>query len=496
MVTPTPRAAQRAWASRPVRERLEPVRELRHLLADECDRLALAVTHDIGRPADEVIATDILPTADACKFLERHAEAILRPTRIGGRPLWLLGSRDAVHRRPCGVVGVIGTWNYPIFLNAGQIVQALTAGNGVLWKPSELVPACSEALHELFLRAGFPADLFVRLPATREAGPAVGRGGGRSRRLHRLGGGRPQAGQAARRAADPLDAGTVRVRRHACVGRRRRRVGGAGGVVRGSTLNKGQTCIAVRRAFVHRSKLPAFVAKLRTLAAGARPEPLATPGQAAQAERLVADAVGNGAAVLGGDVPRAENDPPRFRPTVSVEARADMAVCREASFAPLLAVVAFDDLDEALRDVAACPFGLGASVFTADPRRAAEIAPRLPAGMVTVNDAVAQTAHPATPFGGRGASGWGATQGADGLLALTVPQVVSLRTGTFRPHYDAGGDPATGDLLRGLLRWSHGRSVWGRVRGLWRMAGAARRVGKPASRTASRGGPRRDEACA
>jgi aldehyde dehydrogenase (NAD+) len=104
-----------------------------------------------------------------------------------------------------------------------------------------------------------------------------------------------------------------------------------------------------------------------------------------------------------------------------------------------------------------------------------ELAGRLRTGSVAVNDVVAPTAHPATPFGGRGLSGWGVTQGPDGLLGMTVPQVVSVRGGTFRPHYDPVGEPM-GDLTRGLLAWCHAATVGARWKGLWRMIGGARRM--------------------
>jgi aldehyde dehydrogenase (NAD+) len=144
-----------------------------------------------------------------------------------------------------------------------------------------------------------------------------------------------------------------------------------------------------------------------------------------------------------------------------------MALCREAPFAPVLAVLPFDDLEVALAMEAQCPFALAASVFTRRPEQACHLAARLRAGMVTVNDVVAPTAHPATPFGGRGASGWGATQGAEGLLEMTVPQVVSVRGGNFRPHYDAAA--GQGELVRGLLESAHAPGLWARLRGWWRL---------------------------
>jgi aldehyde dehydrogenase (NAD+) len=225
----------------------------------------------------------------------------------------------------------------------------------------------------------------------------------------------------------------------------------------GLTLNRGQTCIAVRRVFVQRSRYAAFAEAMKPFAAGAKPLPLLTPGQVAQAERLVKDAVGRGATA---PAPAPGSLPPGVVPTILFDANPDMAVCREAAFAPVCAVIPFDTVDDAVSLAAQSPFGLGASVFTADTRAAEELAARVSSGSVTVNDVIAPTAHPATPFGGRGASGWGVTQGPDGLLGMTVPQVVTVRKGRFRPHFDEAVAPdpaATLDVLRGLLRASHGR---------------------------------------
>ena len=169
------RAAQRAWEAVPVRERLRPVRALRHLLATECDALCDAAARDLGKSTEETLAGDLLPLAAACKFLERRAAGLLRPRRVSSRlrPLWLSRQSDVVYRRPRGVVGIIGTWNYPLFLNGTQMAQALAAGNAVLWKPSEVAPSVAAALLAHFHRAGFPADLVQMLEPTRDAGPAL-----------------------------------------------------------------------------------------------------------------------------------------------------------------------------------------------------------------------------------------------------------------------------------------------------------------------------------
>ncbi len=474
------RQAQQVWRETLLRQRLRCVRELRHLLVEQAETLALTVTQDVGRPADEVFVTDILPSADACAFLENQAQRILKPRRIPGpqRPLWLFGSRDVVHRRPRGVVGIIGTWNYPLFLNIVPIVQALTAGNGVLWKPSELTPMLATALHGLFLQAGFPADLFQALPATREAGPELAE----AVIDHIVFTGSADVGRKlAARLGERLISSTLELSGcDAMIVLADANIAMAAKAAWfGVTLNKGQTCLAVRRIFVDRSVYPAFLEQLRTLAAESHQQPLMLFSQATQAERLVRAAVDEGASLLlAGQPPTAADDPPRFVPTFVVDARPEMAICREASFAPIAAIIPFANFADLVAMQADCSYGLAASIFTADAKQAQRLASVIDTGMITINDVIAQTAHPATPFGGHRQSGWGVTQGAEGLLEMTLPQVVSVRRGSFRPHF-AGTQPATTELLKRMIRWRHGRRFPDRLKGFFRMLRAARSFGSP-----------------
>jgi delta 1-pyrroline-5-carboxylate dehydrogenase len=165
-------------------------------------------------------------------------------------------------------------------------------------------------------------------------------------------------------------------------------------------------------------------------------------------------------------------------PTFLFDAPVEADICREACFAPVAAVIPFDSVDEAISLTKQCPFGLGASIFTSNATAAHKLAASIPSGSVTVNDLVAPTAHPATPFGGRGSSGWGVTQGEEGLLEMTVPQVVTVQSGALHLHFDeaVNPNPNTGDILRGLLRLTHARGIREKIRGVWQMvSGASRR---------------------
>jgi acyl-CoA reductase-like NAD-dependent aldehyde dehydrogenase len=457
--------AQASWQRLPLRQRLGPVRAFRHLLVSERDALCAAVARDLSKPALETLACEILPLADACKFVERQAASLLRPRRVPRRwrPLWLWGQRDTVLRRPRGVVGIIGTWNYPLYLNGTQIIQALTAGNAVLWKPSEVAPASAAALYALLLRAGFPADLCLMLEATREAGQALIE----AAVDHIVFTGSAATGRAiARRLGERLISSTLElsgcdaqfVLEDADVAL------AAQAAWFGATLNRGQTCLAVRRIFVQRAVYDPFCAALRELARQAKPAPLALPAQEQLAERLVREALNEGARPL--------LDGAAGMPGVVLDARPDMALCREASFAPIAAVLPFASLEEALRMDTQCPYALGASIFTRDAKRGLQLADQLRAGMIAFNDVIVPTAHPATPFGGRGDSGWGVTQGAEGLLEMTVPVVISVRGGNFRPHYELALGPGAerqAELLHGLLQSAHAPTLGQRLRGWWRL---------------------------
>jgi acyl-CoA reductase-like NAD-dependent aldehyde dehydrogenase len=471
------RRAQEAWSRLPIRRRLPLVRSFRHLLVEQCDALCAAVARDLDKPTHETLACEVLPLADACRFLERRAAHLLRPRRVSPRwrPLWLWGQSDSVLRRPRGVVAIIGTWNYPLYLNGTQIVHALTAGNAVVWKPSEVAPASAVVLHDLLLRAGFPAELCSMLEPTRQAGEALTE----ADIDHLVFTGSAATGRAiARKLGERLISSTLElsgcdalfVLKDADVPLAAR------AAWFGATLNRGQTCLASRRMFVQRDVYPAFVDALRNEASKASAVALALTAQTQLAARLVREALAEGGRLLLEPPSVADDHCP---PQVVIDARPEMALCREASFAPIAAVLPFDSVEEALRMEEQCPYALGAAIFSKDDRRARRLAESLRAGMVTINDVIVSTAHPATPFGGRHASGWGSTQGAEGLLEMTVPQVIGTRAGSFRPHYElALGQDAQRqeEMLRGLLQSTHAPTWLQRVRGWRRLLRGARQL--------------------
>ncbi|MBC7802033.1 MAG: aldehyde dehydrogenase family protein, partial [Gemmatimonadaceae bacterium] len=154
------------------------------------------------------------------------------------------------------------------------------------------------------------------------------------------------------------------------------------------------------------------------------------------------------------------------RPTVVADARPGMALLQQDVFAPWLAFIPVADMAAAL--AVDCPYALGASVFgPIDAARA--IARRLPVGSVCINDLIVPTADPRLPFGGRARSGFGATRGEEGLLAMTVAKTISAR-GRFRPHL-APAHPADAGRFAAMTALLHGdwATRWSALRGLARL---------------------------
>lgn len=160
------RTAQARWALTPIVERLEIVRALRHRIAEDADRIAASAASVRGRPIAEKLVSEVLPLADACRWLEKRADRVLATRRCGsrGRPFWMQGVTFEVQRQPFGLVLVIGPANYPLFLPAVHALHALVAGNAVLLKPAPSTRHVALAFAQIAREAGLDPALLTILP--------------------------------------------------------------------------------------------------------------------------------------------------------------------------------------------------------------------------------------------------------------------------------------------------------------------------------------------
>ena len=469
------RVAQARWASTTFAERLARVRELRRLIAEHAPLLAEASASARQRPALEALTAEVLPLAEACRFLEREAAKLLAPCRLGtrGLPLWLSGVRREIRRVPFGVVLIIGPGNYPLLLPGVQLIQALVAGNAVLLKPGVGGSFAARALLELVHRAGFDSPLATLLPESTEAARAVlaarpdkvlftGSAATGEKILAQL------APHLIPATMELSGSDAVIVRADADLDL----------VVQaltfGLTLNNGATCLAPKRVFVHRSIASELAGRLaRTFAPGGHRRELTQTSSSDEVSRLASaapnpwrplldEALAGGAHFITGGL---AGDGAVQTPAILAGVPPSARLLRADIFAPVLALVTVSDDAAALALANDCPYALGVSIFTRDEPAARALAASVDAGVVTINDLIVPTADARLPFGGRRRSGFGVTRGAEGLLELTAPQVVTLTRSTFRPAFDSP-HPNDEAMFHAYLELTHGRGLGRRTRAL------------------------------
>ncbi len=471
------RIAQRSWAARRVGDRVAVLRRFRHGLAAEALAVAEATAGPRGRPTREALTAEVLPLAEACRAMEKHAGRVLSPRRVGGlgRPIWLWGVSAEVRRDPWGVILVIGPGNYPLFLPGVQVLQALVAGNAVIVKPGLAGSAAAVSLAGLLVRAGLEPDLVSVLPeepaaalAAIDAGPdKVLFTGSAATGQHVLATLAPKLIPATMELGGH-DAAVVRADADLDL------------VVRalefGTLLNGGATCLAPRRVVVDHKVATELEGRLAQSFA-ARASIVLEGTAAASAFAAVSAALEQGAHVLAGTC---DVDGRLTAPLIVGGVSPRSRLWAEDFFLPVVSICVVDGDAEALAVANQCPYGLGASVFSRDEDAARRVAAGLVAGVVTINDVVVPTADARLPFGGRRRSGYGVTRGPEGLLELTVPKVVTISRGRRRLAWEP---PQAGDaeFFAAYLNLAHGDRWRRRLEWLPRLlrAARARRRGAP-----------------
>ncbi len=476
------RLAQGKWALAPVRRRVQVVAHLRRRMAGAARELAETVPTRLPgalhRTVADTLVAEVLPLIEACRFLERRAEGILQTKRLGrrGKPLWLSGVDAEVERAPWGLVMVLAAANYPLLLAGTQVMQALVAGNAVLWKPAPGTQMVAHAMRLLLAESGLDPELLTVLDAGVESARAAIEAGVD----HVVLTGSVETGRAVlRQLAETVTPATMELSGCDAVfvlpGADVERALGA--LTFGMRFNGSFTCMAPRRVFLVgyvEGEASDFEARLvdRLRGIGASPVPDVTRrlvrGMVAEARSLGATVALDGlnADGLGADGVAA---------TVITGATPDLLAMQASVFAPVLSVMRTASMEEALAADGACAYGLTAAVFGAESE-ARKVAARLRVGHVLINDVVIPTADPRVSFGGRGRSGFGVTRGVDGLLAMTTPKTVQVSRGDRKRAWAATGEGHV-EFFAGLAAMLHGDGLRTRVEGLKRVVGGGAEAG-------------------
>ena len=453
------------WRMLSTGQRCQQVAATAGWISAVADELARRCQSDQRTDRLETVAAELVPLCDAIRWLAKSGPRVLRDRVYGmrGRPIWLWGVHSRVVRQPHGRVLIIGTWNYPLLLTGVQTAQALAAGNQVLLKPAVGTESASELMVDCFHRAGIPQQSLILLDSDPQAArSAMAEGVDLIVLTGSAATGRKVLAQAAETLTPMIaelsgcDAMLV------LPGDDRQRTLDA--AMFGLNFNAGATCIAPRRLIVEQAMAEELIgqltARLVTVA-----DHIVHPAAREPAAAAIEQAIEQGAVDRVGRYDREMlRQSGQMAPLLLDQVRATSPIASEDLFAPVMSVIRVGSIQEAAALVNDSPYRLAASVF--GPSDAADaLAQKLQVGTVTVNDLIAPTADPRLCFGGRGESGFGVTRGAEGLLAMTVPQVLIRRRSRFAPHLSRR-KTSDAEILLGALSLKHGRDRKTRLAGL------------------------------
>ncbi|GAA1056303.1 aldehyde dehydrogenase [Agromyces luteolus] len=399
-------------------------------IASDARELASVISRETGKTPDDALLEVVL-TLTHLDWASKNAGKVLRRRKVAAG-LANYNQAASVGYEPFGVVGVIGPWNYPFYTPMGSIGYALSAGNVVVFKPSELTPATAKWIEEAWNRVAPDRPVLQVVVGDGATGEALASSAVDKVAFTGSPGTARKVMAAAARNLTPIvvEAGG----KDAMIVTRQADLDAAVGfAVFGGMGNAGQTCAGVERVYVEAPVYDAFMQKLVASAARLQPGPEASASYgpmtlARQSEVIssqIAGALERGAtAVLGG----ADSVKDGYvGPVILTGVPDDCAVVQEETFGPVLVVDLVKDVDEAIAKSNATEYGLSASVFTKDHHAGLEIAERLRCGAVSINSVLGFGGIPGLPFGGRGESGFGRIHGADGLREFSVAKSIAVQ---------------------------------------------------------------------
>ncbi|MGL4611958.1 MAG: succinic semialdehyde dehydrogenase [Trueperaceae bacterium] len=461
------RVAQAQWKTWSFAERAEIILKLHDLVFDAKDEVLDLIQLENGKSRHHAME-EVIDVALVARYYARNAARHLGVRHRQGTLPFLTQTYE--HHLPKGVVGVISPWNYPLALSISDAIPALMAGNAVILKPDVQTSFTTLWAAEILERVGLPKDLLQVITGDgRVLGPLVIDAVDFVTFTGSTATGRIVAQQCAKRLIGcALELGGKNAMLVLPDANLERAVQSA---VQGSFSSTGQLCMSFERLYVHESIfdefVKRFVAATKKLKLGSTFDfncDVGTLTSKQQLERVsahVQDALSKGATLLAGGKARPDLGPYFYEPTILSSVTPEMQLCKEETFGPVVSVRSFTTIDEGIKAVNSSVYGLNASIWTKDLRRARELANQIEAGTVNINEAYASAwSSVDAPMGGFKDSGLGRRHGREGILKYTESQTVAAQHGfllTKIPGFNDKQYSQLSGLLFKVLRRIPGR---------------------------------------
>ncbi|MDR3237754.1 MAG: aldehyde dehydrogenase family protein [Spirochaetia bacterium] len=470
--------AQKQWEAFPIKTRIQYIRRVGDYIVAHADEIAEVISLDNGKTLTDAMAAEVLPCAAAIDYYCKNAKKFMRDKKIAPGSLLFINKRSLGVRSAYGVIGIISPWNYPFSIPFSEVVMALLAGNAVLLKGASETGAVARLLKRCFEAAAFPEYIFnsVNSPGVITGDAFIDAGVDKLFFTGSVKVGKYLMKQASKKLTplvlelggnDPMivceDANLERA---------------AAGAVWAGFSNAGQSCGGVERIYVHKSVYDDFLQiiknKIESLRIGGGDDfntdigPLTLERQVKTVNAHVADALKKGARIHAkADVPKGLKG--HFLPCLVITGvNHSMLLMKDETFGPVVGVMPYAEIDEAVELANDSNLGLTASVWSKSGKRAAAIARRLRAGAVTINDHLMSHGMAATPWGGFKESGIGRTHGESGFLEMTQSQVIinDIMPLAKRDFWWHPNSKRVYDGLRGALLFFYGKGIGRRLGGL------------------------------
>ena len=447
---------QQAFRRQPMPDansRIAALASLKQALLDHQQALIEAISADFGRrSADETRLAEILPAIEGINYVSKRLRRWMKPSKRHVGMAFQPGKARVIYQ-PLGVVGIIVPWNYPLYLAMGPLTGALAAGNRALIKMSESTPATAEVFKRMLAQV-FPEDQVAVITGEADVGVAFSRlpfdhllftgGTGIGRHVMRA-------------AAENLTPVTLELggKSPAIVSADVPIADAAERIAFGKGVNAGQTCVAPDYVLCPRARVTELVEALTLQFARLYPSladnpdytQIINPRQHQRISALLQDARDKGAEVIVLN-PRDEDlsNSRILAPTLLLGTNDSMEIMHEEIFGPLLPIIPYDSLEQAMDYIAERPRPLALYYFGYDKAEQQRLMEQTHAGGMCINDTILHVAQDDMPFGGVGPSGMGHYHGHEGFLTFSKAKGVYIkqRFNGARPIYP----PYGGTLLK------------------------------------------------
>jgi len=472
------REAWPAWAALPLKQRIKHIKKIRTYILDNLDELSGAISMDNGKTRIEALGTEIVPCAMSLSYYCKMAPKFLKDRKLPMGNIMFINKRSKIARVPFGVVGIISPWNYPFAIPFAEIIMALLAGNTVIFKAASETQVVGHMLNKCISSAGLPSGVFnyINMPGS-VAGDAFLDAG-----INKLffTGSVPVGKYLMKKAAETLTPVSLELGGNdamiVCEDADLKRA--AAGAIWAGFSNSGQSCGGVERIYVQRKVYDEFLGYLKqgieSMRIGQDTDfevdmgAMCTKRQVDTVNMHIQDALKKGAKIYAQKKPSAGQGSRLLPCTVLTNVSHDMLVMKDETFGPVVGVMPYDSIDEAVRLANDSNLGLTGSVWSGKRGKAMKIARRIEAGAITINDHLMSHGLAETPWGGFKESGIGRTHGDIGFAEMTESQVIvndilpfARKNFWWHPY-----SPAVYDGLKGVLQVLYGKGLFLRLSGL------------------------------